>query len=208
MKFYYSPGACSAGIHFLLEEVSAEYEAVPIPVKEGRQFSPEYVKVNPKSKVPVLERPDGSILTEFGAIARWIGATLGDGALKPENLEEEVRIIETLDFVVGTIHMHGFSRILKPSKYARSEADHDWVREQGRAIVTNGFDVLSDRLGDQPFILGDKMTIADAAMFYTLFWGIDRLQMELPDNIHDYYRRISTRPAALEVFRQEGTKAI
>jgi glutathione S-transferase len=206
MKLYYAPGACSSGIHFLLEELGADFEAVPIQLKDGAQFQPGYIALNPKSKVPALELDDGSILTEFGAIARWSAATQGGGRMKPSSLIEDVRITETLDFVVGTIHMHGFSRILRPQKYAQSEADLEWVRDQGRDIVAKGFALLSDRLGEGEFILGARMTIADAAMFYTLFWGIDRLDLPLPDNIRAYYARISTRPAALAVFRTEGTK--
>lgn len=208
MKFYYSPGACSAGIHLLLKEVGADYEAIPIIVKDGHQFRPDYIAVNPKSKVPAIERDDGSVLTEFGAIAQWIGASMGDGALMGATLDEDVRIRETLDFLVGTIHMHGFSRIIRPTKYARCEEDQVWVQDQGRTIVTNGFAILSERLGTNEFIIGDRLTIADAAMFYNLFWAIDRLQMEMPDNIMAYYQRISTRPTALAVFRQEGTKAV
>ena len=74
MKLYYAPGACSLGIHVLLEEIGKPYEAAPVNLREGAQYKPDFVAINPKSKVPTLERDDGSVLTEFPAIAYWLAA--------------------------------------------------------------------------------------------------------------------------------------
>lgn len=204
MKFFYAPGACSLGIHFLLEEIGTEYEAVPVVIKEGEQFKPDYVSINPKSKVPVLERDDGSILTEFGVIAHWLANTVGAEKFKSRNLEEELRTREILDYVVGTAHMQGYSRILRPQKYTPNEADLEWVRDKGREIVFCSLEILSRKLGDNPFIMGERLSIADAAMLYTLFWAIHRLDLDVPRNIRDLYYRLIKRPAAEDAFRQEG----
>ncbi|MCW1931060.1 glutathione S-transferase family protein [Pararhodobacter zhoushanensis] len=206
MKLYYAPGACSLGIHFLLEEIGVAYDAARIIIKDGDQFKPDYTRINPKSKVPLLQRDDGSYLTEFGAIAHWLAHTIGTETLKSVSFEDELRTIETLDFVVGTIHMQGFSRLLRPQKFTPNEADLDWVRQAGRDIVTNGFVHLSAQLGTSSFIMGERLTVADAAMLYTLFWGIDRLALPLPQNLQAYYARLSTRPAAVKVFMDEGLK--
>ena len=64
-RLFYSPGACSLGIHVLLEEIGAPYEAVRVNLREGEQFKPEFQAVNPKSKVPALVREDGYILARF-----------------------------------------------------------------------------------------------------------------------------------------------
>src|SRR3712207_8799926 len=72
MKLYYSPGACSIGIHVLLEEIGKPYEASRVNLQEGQQYKPEFAGINPKSKVPTLQRDDGSVLTEYPAIAYWL----------------------------------------------------------------------------------------------------------------------------------------
>ncbi len=204
MKLYYSPGACSIGIHFLLEEIGAPYETAPIILKQGQQFTDDYFLVNPKSKVPVLLRDDGSVLTEFGAIATWLGHSFPDRNLGASDLEGEVRMIEMLDYAVATIHMQGFSRMLRPPKFAPNDSDADWVRETGNGIVTKAFNHISHKLGDKEFIMGDQLKIADCALFYTLFWGIDRLRLDLPGNVADYYARLRARPSAQKVFADEG----
>ena len=76
MKLYYMPGACSIGIHVLLEEIGKPYEAQLVNLREGGQFKPEFTAVNPKSKVPTLVRDDGSVLTEYPAIAWWLARTI------------------------------------------------------------------------------------------------------------------------------------
>src|SRR5215211_3512278 len=67
MDLYYSPGACSLGIHVLMEEIGKPYGLKKVSLKDGEQHKPEFQKINPKAKVPTLMRDDGSVLTEFPA---------------------------------------------------------------------------------------------------------------------------------------------
>jgi len=55
MKLYYMPGACSIGIHVLLEEIGKPYDLQKIDGAKQEQYGPEFVKLNPKSKVPTLQ---------------------------------------------------------------------------------------------------------------------------------------------------------
>src|SRR5215475_3071782 len=111
MKLMYSPGACSVGIHVLLEEIGKPYEAHLVNLREGAQFKADFTAVNPKSKVPTLVRDDGSILTEYPAIAYWLARSNPDQQLLPDDVEAQVRAIEAMDYAIATVHMHGFSRI-------------------------------------------------------------------------------------------------
>ena len=87
MKLMYSPGACSIGIHVLLEEIGKPYEAQLVNLREGAQFKPDFTSVNPKSKVPTLVRDDGSVLTEYPAIAYWLARTNPDKKLLPDDVD-------------------------------------------------------------------------------------------------------------------------
>ncbi len=72
MKLYWEPHTCAIGIHVLLEETGLPYETEKIDVGGGATREPPFLAVNPKGKVPTLVRDDGSVLTEFAAIATWL----------------------------------------------------------------------------------------------------------------------------------------
>lgn len=202
MKFFYCPGACSIGIHVLLEEIGKPYEGHKVALAEGEQYKPDYLAINPKSKVPTLVRDDGTTLTEFGAIAAWLARTNKDAHLLPDDLETEIRIVEALDFCVGTIHMQGFSRMFRPAAFAPSEADHEAVRARGREIVEKGFKVMSDTLGTKTYVAGD-FSIADGALFYVEFWA-GHLGAALPPALAAHLDRMMARPAVQRVLKDEG----
>ena len=203
MKLMYSPGACSIGIHVLLEEIGKPYEAQLVNLREGGQFKPDFTSVNPKSKVPTLVRDDGSVLTEYPAIAYWLARTNPDKKLLPEDVEAQVRAIEALDYAVATVHMQGFSRLFRASNYTPNPADEDKVKERGKEMVEKGFAVLDKALGGKDYVAG-SFSIADSALFYVEFWGGKRMNMKLPANCDAHLNRMLARPAVQRVMQQEG----
>ncbi|HWU60911.1 MAG TPA: glutathione S-transferase C-terminal domain-containing protein [Ensifer sp.] len=203
MKLFYAPGACSIGIHVLLEEIGAPFDTQRINIREGEQFADGYVAINPKSKVPSLLRDDGSLLTEFPSIAFWLARTNPEKGLLGDSLEEQTRALEIVDFVVSTIHMQGFSRIFRASKFTPRAEDEAWVQERGKDIARNAFKVIEKLLTGKTFALGDKFTIADAALFYVLFWACDRVKLELPEHCTAYYARLKSRPSVVAVLARE-----
>ena len=121
MKLFYAPGACSIGIHVLLEEIGKPYDAEAVNLREGAQFKPGFTAVNPKSKVPTLQRDDGAVLTEYPAIAVWLASAFPEAKLLPKDADKLAKALEYTDFAVATLHMQGFSRIFRPANYAPSE---------------------------------------------------------------------------------------
>src|SRR5271165_7620418 len=132
MKLYYAPGACSIGIHVLLEEIGKPYQAEAVNLRDGAQFKPPFTGINAKSKVPTLERDDGSILTEFPVIARWLALQNPQTNLIPKDPETDIRAMEVMEYAVGTIHSQGFTRLFRTERFAPSAADHDAVKAQGQ----------------------------------------------------------------------------
>ena len=206
MKLYYAPGACSIGIHVLLEEIGKPYEAVKLSLQEGQQYKPEFTGINPKSKVPTLQRDDGSVLTEYPAIAYWLAASNPDAGLMPEGPDGVARAMEATDYCVSTMHMQGFSRMFRPSNYAPNEADHDKVKARGEEIFSKGLGLLDKALAGKEYVAG-PYSFADSAVFYVSFWWNGRLKKELPGNVADHYKRMNERPAVQRTLQQEGLAA-
>ncbi len=203
MKLYYSPGACSIGIHVLLEEIGKPYASEFVNLREGAQFAPNYKAINPKSKVPALERNDGSILTEFPVIAHWLARQNPEADLLPKDEEALTRALEAMEYVVGTIHGQGFARIFRSERFAPSPSDHEAVKAAGRQIVEAGFAVVDKALSGKNYLSG-SFSIADAALFYTEFWAAKRLGMTLPANLSAHFARLLARPAVKRVLEQEN----
>ena len=202
MKLYYSPGTCALGIHVLLEEIGQPYETELVNVREGMQHQPQFVAVSAKSKVPALRRDDGSVLTEYGAIATWLARTHPAVRLMPPDAEGEARTLEAMDYAVATVHMQGFTRIARPGNFAPSEADREAVQARGREIYAKGMALLAESLGGRDWVAGDY-SVADSALFYLCNWA-PRSGTELPGPLQAHFARMKARPAVHRALVAEG----
>ena len=206
MKLYYAPGACSIGIHVLLEEIGKPYEAARVNFQEGQQYKPEFTSINPKSKVPTLQRDDGSVLTEYPAIALWLAASNPEAGLMPKGTDDLARAVEATDYCVATLHMQGFSRMFRPGNFSPDEVDHDKGKARGEEIFSKGLDLLDKALAGKEYVTG-SYSFADSAVFYVSFWWNGRLKKDLPANVAAHYGRMKERPAVKRTFEQEGLAA-
>ncbi|MDD2777080.1 MAG: glutathione S-transferase N-terminal domain-containing protein [Gallionella sp.] len=202
MKFYMTPGSCSTGIHILLEELELVFEVYLVNLMKGDHLRPENLAVNPKATIPTLVRNDGSALTEFQAIAWWLARSYPKAKLLPSEAEGEVRVIETLDYVVGTIHGQGYTRIFTTENYSPNPLEHEAIQARGREIVSKGFAVMNEVLANKEYVVG-SFSIADAALFYVEFWA-DKIKLELPPNCLAHYQRMLQRRAVRQVLMEEG----
>jgi len=207
VKLYYSPGACSLGTHVILEEIGKPYELVQVPLKDGAQFRPEYVAVNPKSKVPALQRDDGSVLTEWPAIATWLARTNPEKRLMPADPEGEIRCLEAMEYICGTVHPQAFTRQFRPANFTPTEADVPKVVEQGKALAARYFDVIDRTWRGGEWMLPHGYSVADAALFFVEYWATRRSGMTLPPRLAAHLDRMLARPAVQRMLRQEGLAA-
>lgn len=202
MKFYMTPGSCTTGIHILLEELDLLFEVHRVDLLAGDHKSPEFLAMNPKSSIPLLVNEDERVITEFQAIAYWLARRHPKAGLMPDTLEDEVRVLEMMDYVVGTLHMQGFARLFTTENFTRDEAGQEDVRKRGREIIEQCFAVIDAQLGSGDYVV-KNFSIADAALFYTEFWA-ERSQIELPENCRRHYQTMLKRPVVRRVLMEEG----
>jgi glutathione S-transferase len=147
-------------------------------------------------------RDDGKALTEFQAIAYWLARSYPKARLLPGDPDSDALVMETMDYVVGTLHMQGFTRIFTTDNYVFDQADAVRVKAQGEVIVKKGLAILDKVIAEKAYVAG-SFSIADAALFYVEFWA-DKLKMKLPDNCRAHYERMLSRPAVRRVLLEEG----
>ena len=104
-KLYYAPGTCALASHIALEEAGADYSAVRLDFKSNQQQSQEYLKVNPKGRVPALVTDKG-VLTETPAILAYVAQTFPNAKLAP--LDDAFAFAQAQSFnnyLCATVHV-------------------------------------------------------------------------------------------------------
>ena len=188
VKLFYAPGASSMSIHTLLEEIGKPFEVEKINLRNKEQFSPAYLKINPKAQVPALLRDDGSVLTEIVAIATWLGEANSDRGLLPTGADARARLYEVMMLINGNMHPQGITRVFRTDKFTPNEADYDAVKARGREIVKEGLAVLEDLAAWRAIFPGSP----DNRGFRHLLHGVlDRLpaRMATPAELRGSLRR-------------------
>jgi glutathione S-transferase len=199
MKLYYAPGACSQAPHIAAREagLGIDLAKVEFPSKRTADGEDLYA-VNPKGAVPALRLDDGSVLTENAVILQYLAdrAPGSELALPAEGIER-YRLLEWLNFIATELHK-GFGPLWNP---ATPEAFKDATRE---ALGTK-FDYLQEKIGDGPYILGERFSILDAYAFAVLGWTrIHAIDIGRWPGLAAYLQRIAERPAVRETLRAEG----
>ena len=92
---YYAPNACSLVPYVTLTEANAAFEVRPLNFRKGQNMSADYLKLNPKHKVPLLV-VDGKTLTENVAIQTFIARTFPQAKLMPADPWQELQAISIL----------------------------------------------------------------------------------------------------------------
>jgi glutathione S-transferase len=202
VKLFYSPGTCALGVHVLMEEIGAPFDLKRVNFAE-REQSDAYRAINPKAKVPALQRDDGSVLTEYQAISIYLAMTHPEKRLLPLGAERHARMMEAMEYIVGTVHGSGFRRMFRPAAFTRHESEYDAIKAEGLMIAKDGFALIDKGLGAKNFIAGD-FSIADPALFYVSWWAADRLKIPLPANVQKHFDGMSGRPAVRKALRDEG----
>jgi glutathione S-transferase len=199
MKLYYYPGACSLAPHIVAREagIAVTLEKVDL-ANRTTETGANFATVNPKGYVPALGLQDNSVLTEVSAIIQYLADSQPAANLAPvHGSMERYRLLEWLGFISTEIHK-GFGPLWNP-------ATPDAVKAATKERLASRFAYLDEKLGAQPFLMGDTFTIADAYLFtvvnWTNFHGID---ISAFPNLQAFQARIAARPAVQQALEAEG----
>lgn len=195
MKLYFSPGSCAIGIRIILEEIGKPYELHTVSLKDQAQNTPEFRAINPKGKVPVLARDDGSILTEFTAIAFWLGASFPEAKLLPGGVDAQADTLSFLDYITGTVHPQGFTRQFRPSRYSPNPADEPKAVEQGKALATEYLNLIDTQWKGGEWVMPQGYSVADAALYFVEDWALNRSGLPVPQRLQAHLAAMKARPA-------------
>lgn len=204
MKLFYTPAACSISPHIALEETGAPFETQLVNIMAGESRKEEFLRINPKGKIPTLILDNGTVVTENPVILQYIAREFPDAGLIPTDMDEEFAALSICDYLTGTIQNFALTRLFRPNLFSKDEQDFDAIRKEGAAMMEKGFGLLVPRLQNGPYLF-DNFSIADASLFYFELHA-SRFAVNMPAEIQEHFNTMAQRPSVQKVMEREGLK--
>lgn len=203
IKLYYAPGACSFASHIALEEIGIPYETQKLDLAAGDQRRPEYLKINPRGRVPTLV-VDGQILTENMAILTYLGGGYPKAGLWPEKTWDQAKLVSLLAWFSNTVHP-SYGHLLRPARYADDKPSQDSISQKGRAMYWGYLEEIDRMLEGRKWVMGNQYTVGDAYLLVFYRWA-NRQKMDVKalKNYTALVERMLARPAVKKVMADEG----
>jgi glutathione S-transferase len=193
LTLFYAPHTCSLATHIALEDAAAEYSLRRVDFGKSEQQSPEFLRINPKARVPALVTEQG-VLTETPAMLAFVAQRFPAAELAPlHDPFAFARLQEFNSYLCSTVHvahahrMRGYRWADEPSSFA------DMQRKVPRSVLA-GFQIVETVYLQGPWVLGERYSVADAYLFTLAQWleadGVD--VMRLP-RVMDHRARMAAR---------------
>ena len=203
ITLYYSPGACSLAPHIVLEELGVPHEAVRISTADGQQRSPEYLKINPRARVPALV-VDGKVLVENVAILSFLGGGFPARGLWPRTTWDQAQALSLMSWLADTVHP-SFAHLYRPERYVEGPACVDAVKAKGRETFGDCLREIDRLVAGKRWAVGGRFSVVDAYLLVFYRWG-NRNAFHVKDLAHytALVERVLARPAVRRVMAGEG----
>jgi glutathione S-transferase len=193
-------------VRWTLQELGVDFEAITVNLPAGEHRQPEFLKLNPAGKIPVLVDGD-LILTESVAIVLYLAEKYRDRNLIPTDLCQRAEHDRWLLFAATELEQplwriarHSF---LYPEN-RRLPADIALAGEDFRPMAQ----VLETHMQDRPFVMGEHVTVADFVLAYTLDWANEAKLLDRCPRLVAYMEQMYARPQAApriaQAFRSLG----
>lgn len=194
MKLYGFGPTRSLRALWALQELDAQFEFVPVNLATGENRDPDFLRLNPAGRLPVLVDGD-LVLTESAAIVMYLAEKYAAKGLMPADLKQRALAyrwsmfaMTELEQPLWRIARHTF--VYPENK--RLPQDVALAREEFMEMAA----ILDAHLQGRQFIVGDSITCADCITAYVLDWGNEAGLIEGFPNLKDYFTRMYARPSA------------
>jgi len=196
IDFYYWPTPNGWKVSIMLEETSLPYRLLPVNIGKGDQFKPEFVAINPNSKIPAIvdsEGPDGKQMSLFESGAILIYLAGKTGKFLPRSVRDKYDALQWLMFQMGGVgpmfgQAHHFMRAKKDEIPYGTERYGNETRRL--------YDVMHKHLAGRPYLAAGEYTIADIATYpWVARHEWHSVDLAAFPNVKRWFDAISRRPA-------------
>lgn len=169
LTFYYAPGTCAVATHLALEAAGAPYQAVKLDFKAQQQRTPEYLKVNPKGRVPALATERG-VLTETPALLQYVAQSFPQSGLAPlDDIFLLAKMNEFNSYLCSTVHPYHAHKA-RSARWADDPAAWESMQKKAPQNMADGFALMEEHMVQGPWVLGDRFSTSDLYLFTIGRW--------------------------------------
>jgi glutathione S-transferase len=203
LKLYYAPHTCALATHIVLEEAGVGYSTVRIDFAKAEQRSSDYLRVNPKGRVPALVT-DRGILTETPAMLAFVAQSFPAAGLAPFDDAFAFAEIQAFNsYLCSTLHVAHAHR-MRGHRWADDAAAIAAMQRRVPQSVGACYELIERDMLKGPWVMGERYTICDPYLFTLAQWleqdGVDPARIP---RVVDHRRRMSERAAVRKVIAEE-----
>jgi len=195
LTFYYSPMSTAGITEHVLEELGTPCERVKVDIQKGETRKPEYLRLNPNGKVPLIVH-DGVAIWESAAITMYLGEVFGveKGLYPPAG----ARRGEAMKWIVWTnaTLVEAVSRWMRnTSEWTPVEQHNAQAGEAAQQDIQTCLRILDEALAGRQFLLGGY-TLADTHLNAVTAW-LSHMKVDCSAyaNFNAWCQRCAARPA-------------
>jgi glutathione S-transferase len=194
MRLYEFAPTRSIRVRWTLQELGVDFESVTVNLAAGEHRRPEFLKINPAGRVPVLV-DDEFVLTESIAIVLYLAQKYAHKGLVPTDLKQGAQVNRWLLFAATELEQPLW-RITRHTalypEHLRLTAEVSLARQD----FTDMAAVLEAHMQGRQFIVGDTLTVADIVTAYTLDWANEFQLLDDFPQLFGYMERMYARSPA------------
>jgi len=203
LTLYYAPHTCALASHIALEEAGATYESVRLSFRTEDQKKPDYLKINPKARVPSLVT-DRGVITETPALLIYIAQTFPAAKLAP--LDDPYRLAKVQAFnsyLCSTVHVAHAHR-MRGLRWADEPEAHLAMQRKVPQAVGDCFALIEREMFEGPWVMGNDYTVCDGYLFTLSQWlAGDGVDIDRTPKIAEHFKRVGERPAVRKAVADE-----
>jgi len=187
--------------HWMLHELGLDYECHPIRSRTGETLTPEFLTLNPRHKIPVLQH-GSKLITESAAIIQYLSETFSrpEQVYVPQDAGSRATLNEWCFFIMTELDAASLYVIRRHLGLKHIYGDAPVAVESARSYFEQIVEAMAPRIGgDHEYLLDYRLSAADILMTTCLDWALVE-NLKLPKNVIDYRERIVKRPGYQAAF--------
>jgi glutathione S-transferase len=205
LTLYFAPHTISLATHIVLEEVGADYTTVRIDFASTQQRSPDYLKINPKGRMPALVT-DRGILTETPAMLVYVAQSFPQAGLAPTDDPFFFAQMQSFNSYLCS-HLHvAHAHRMRGYRWVDADDQHSLAAMQRKVpqSVGESFAMIEHEMLKGPWVMGERYTICDPYLFTLAQWlEADGVDPKTIPRVIDHRRRMAERASVKKAIAQE-----